>query len=564
VVGLSEDQFLTALEQALGAAAIAPQSANPGRRATTVGLGYRFAHPLIREALYEDISVPRRVRIHKLVGEALEEFDRLQDGAEPDRVTTQRIAMLAQHFGHAAGREDAEKAVRYSRQAGDRASDMLAYEDAAQHYARALELLERFEPERDRLRLELLLSLAESHVRAGDRPLASEPLRRAAELALKLSDPDSLGRAAVAASRRYIQQPGVIDEELILLLDRALEVTKGEVSTLRVRLLARLCGALYFSAQRDRMVALSEEATGIASQLSDPGARTLAAAARRRAFWGPAQLDRRLADSAEILRFAREADDPELILQGHAWLIVDLLEHGDIDAVEAQIEAFQHLAEQVRQPLYDWQAAVWRAMRALLSGQLEEAERLAEQALATGARAEPISARQYYGIQLLEIRREQGRMSELEPALRQTLEQVPNRLAYRAALGVLLTRASRDDEAREAVEPLRFADVTEDLDWLVTMSLLADVYADLGDDTRGGELYELLLPYQSVSVVIGFAAACEGPIARVLGRLAAVIGRPQAADGHFQRALEMAERLRAPLLKARTEADMARARGGDG
>jgi DNA-binding SARP family transcriptional activator/tetratricopeptide (TPR) repeat protein len=563
VVGLSEDQFIAALEEALETAVISAQSANPGRRATTVGFGYRFAHPLIREALYEDVSVPRRARLHKRVGEALEEVDKLNPGAEPDEVTGQRIAMLAQHFGHAAEREDAEKAVRYSRQAADRASDMLAYEDAAQHYARALELLGRFEPEQDRLRLDLLVSLAESYVQAGDRPLASEPLRDAAELAIELSDPDSLGRAAIAASRRYIQQPGLVDEDLISLLDRALEMTRGEISTLRVHVLARLCGALYFSAERDRMAPLSEEATEIASQLGDPAARALAAAARRRAFWGPARLERRLADSAEVLRFAREANDPELTLQGHAWLIVDLLESGDLDAVDVQIAAFEQLGEQLGQPLYDWQTAVWRAMRALLFGHVDEAERLAERALATGARAEPVSAGQYYAIQLLEIRREQGRMDELEPALRQMVEQYPNRLAYRAALGILLIETGRPDEARREVDALSFEEVPEDVDWLLTMSLLADVHASLRDSERSAELYKLLLPYEAANIVIGFAASCDGPVARLLGRLAAVIGLPQDAERQFGRALEMTDRLRAPLLKARIEANRTQGLVGD-
>ena len=405
----------------------------------------------------------------------------------------------------------------------------------------------------------MLLLLAESRIRAGDRPLASEPLRRAADLAIDLSDPDGLGRAAVAASRRYIQQPGVVDDDLISLLERALDLTEGDKSTLRVRLLSRLCGALYFSPERDRMASLSAEATEIAHELDDPVARALAAAGRRRAFWAPSNLDQRLADSAEILRFAREASDPELTLQGHAWLIVDLLEQGDLDAVEAQIEAFDQLAEQVRQPLYEWQRAVWRAMRALLSGRLSDAERLAEHALATGSRSEQVSAGQYYAAQLLEIRREQGRMNELEAALRQMVEQYPNRFVYRAALGVLLSEAGRGDEARREVEQLALADIPEDVDWLVTMTVLADVMADLGDADRAGELYQLLLPYEGANVVIGFAAACEGPAARPLGRLAAATGRPY--ERHFERALEMTDRLQAPLLAARIQRDLAHALG---
>jgi DNA-binding SARP family transcriptional activator len=559
VTSLDEEQFISALEDALELGVIVPQAANPGRRATTVGHGYRFTHPLVREALYEDISAPRRERLHERVGQALEHFDRHQRGAEPEQVTDQRLAMLAQHFAHATKPEDSEKAVRYSRLAAERATQMLAYEEASEHYARSLELLDRFAPDDHRERLDLMLSLAESRVRAGERPLAGEPLRRAAALAVDLSDTRGLGRAAVAASRRYIQQPGVVDDELISLLERALDLTDGETSTLRVRLLSRLCGALYFSARREQMASLSAEATEIAVKLGDPAARALAAAARRRAFWAPAYIERRLADSAEMLRFAREADDAELTLQGHAWLVVDLLEHGDLEAVDAQIEAFAELAEQLRQPLYEWQVAVWRAMRALLAGRVEEAERLAEYALATGARSEPVTAGQYYAAQLLVLRREQGRMSELEAALREMLRQYPNRLAYRAALGVLLTQAGREDDARSELAQLAFADVPEDVDWLVTMTVFADVIADLGDAERAAELYELLLPYEATNVVIGFAAACEGPAARPIARLAAVSGRPY--ERHFDHALEMAERLQAPLIAARVQRDRAQTLG---
>jgi DNA-binding SARP family transcriptional activator len=558
VSSLDEEQFMSALEGALEGQVIVPQAANPGRRATTVGYGYRFSHPLTREALYEDMSAPRRARLHRRVGEALEALDERAEGGEPDQVTWQRRSMLALHFARGAEREDAGKAIRYARLAGGRASGMLAYEEASEHYARALELLERFEPQDDGTRLELLLSLAESQIQAGDRPLAGGPLRQAADLAVRLSDPDSLGRAAVAASRRYIQQPGVVDEDLISLLDRALKMTDGQETALRVRLLARMCGALYFSPQRERMASLSNEATEIASRLGDPAAGAIAAAARRRAFWTPAKLDRRLADSTEMLRLAREAGDLELTLQAHAWLVVDLLELGDLEAVDAQAAAFGHLAEQVHQPLYDWQQAVWQAMKMLLSGQIEESERLAEHALTIGARPERVTAGQYFAIQMLEVRREQNRMAELEAPLRDMLNRYPNRVAYRGALGQLLIQAGRLDEARAEMEALDPADIPEDLDWLVGMTLLADAYADLGDAERAAEVYEMLLPYEATNVVIGFAAACDGPAARLLGRLAAVIGRPY--EQHFERALAMTERLQAPLLRARVERDIERAR----
>jgi hypothetical protein len=93
------------------------------------------------------------------------------------------------------------------------------------------------------------------------------------------------------------------------------------------------------------------------------------------------------------------------------------------------------------------------------------------------------------------------------------------------------------------------------------MTLLADICASLRDEGRSAELYELLLPYEAANVVIGFAASCDGPVARLLARLAAVIRKPSESARHFERALEMAERLRAPLLKARIEANRVQAVG---
>ena len=60
---------------------------------------------------------------------------------------------------------------------------MLAHEEAAEHYARALEVQERFEPEALQQRCELLLLLGEARVRAGERPSAWGIFREAATIA---------------------------------------------------------------------------------------------------------------------------------------------------------------------------------------------------------------------------------------------------------------------------------------------------------------------------------------------------------------------------------------------
>jgi predicted ATPase len=545
VVSLDEEEFLGALDEALAAGLVVESSAKPGR--------YSFSHTLIRETLYESLSAPRRARTHRRVGEALE----AAGGGE-------NLPALALHFTRAAGSQDAEKAIRYALRAGEQATAMLAHEEAADHYERALEVLDRFQPEAIERRCELLLLLGEARVREGERPAAWVVFREAASLARRLGDGASLARAAIGASGRYVEQSGVIDEELIAMLEEALATGPRDQPFVRVQLLARLCGALYYSSQRARMKALSAEATAIASELGDLEARAVAAAARRRAYWEPAHLEERLSSATELLTLGREAGNLELSLAGNAWLVVDLLESGDRDAVEAQVKAFEDGARQLRQPLYLWNAAVWEAMLALLDGRLEEAESLAVHALAAGARAESVTASQYYGVQLLAIRQEQGRMGELEQPAREFVKAYPTVPAWRAGLARLLLEVGETENARRELDVLaayEFEDIPRDGNWMVAMTLLGELCAGLGDSERAARLYGLLLPFRDVNVVIGLGALCQGSAARYLGLLAACTGSQEEARELFEQALQANAALRAPVCLAHTQLDYADALG---
>jgi DNA-binding SARP family transcriptional activator/tetratricopeptide (TPR) repeat protein len=548
VLAFDEDRFLAALEDALDAGLVAEAPGDPGR--------YSFAHALIRETLYEGMSSARRARVHRRVGVALE--------SGPTPPDESLIGALALHFTRAADPEDAERAIRYGLRAGEQATAMLANEEAAAHYARALEVLDRSDPHALRRRCDLLLELGDAQVRSGERPLAWATWREAAALAAELGDRGSLVRAAVGASRRYVQPPGVVDEELIALLEQAAAMTADERTVTRVRVLARLCGALYFSDRRDRMALLSTEATEIAAELDDPQATALAAAARRRAHWGPGNLEGRLADSTLLLRAARAASDIELTLQGHAWLVVDLLEHGDRTGVEVQIDAFTAGAEQLRQPLYLWNAAVWEAMKALLDGRLEEAEPLAAAAASSGIRSEGVAAPQYYAVQVLSLRREQARMGELEDPVREALSANPDRAAWRAGLAMLLHETGRTGEARAEFEVLardRFGWIPRDGDWMVVTALAADLAHAFDDVERAAVLYELLEPFAATNVVIGIGAVCLGATSRYLGRLALTLGRREESVVHLRQAVAANASLQAVVELAHSRVDLARALG---
>jgi DNA-binding SARP family transcriptional activator len=549
VLDVDEDRFLAALEDASDAGLVAEAPGDPGR--------YSFSHALIRETLYEGMSSTRRARLHRRVGVALEKVD-------PEHPEAQ-ISALALHFTRAAAGEDDERAIRYALQAGEQATAMLANEEAAEHYARALEVLEQYDPEDMTRRCDLMLKLGEARVRSGERPLAWKTFREAALLAGRLGDSAGMARAAIGASRRYVQPPGVVDEELIALLERALDMLPAEEALTRLVLLSRLCGALYFSDRREHMRRLSTEATAIAADLGDPVATALAAATRRRAYWEADHLERRLADSTELLRAAREASDIDLTLQGHAWLVVDLLESGDRRGVEVQIEAFTRGAQRLRQPLYLWNAGVWHAMIALLDGRLAVAEELASSALSGGIRTEGVTAPQYYAIQMLAIRREQARMGELEAPARELVASNANRAAWRAGLATLLLATGRHEEAQAELNVLAaddFASIPPDGDWKVVVALISEVATGVGDVAQSERLYELLLPHADSHVVIGLGAVCLGAVSRYLGCLALVMGRRDDAEAHLRGAVAANTRLGAVVELAHAQLDLAQALGG--
>ena len=105
------------------------RSSSPSASATA----YAFTHALIRATLYDELSTPRRVQLHRRIAESLESLyaDSIDD----------HLGELAAHYMASTGNA-AEKAVEYSIRAGDRARELFAWEEAATHFQRALEAME--------------------------------------------------------------------------------------------------------------------------------------------------------------------------------------------------------------------------------------------------------------------------------------------------------------------------------------------------------------------------------------------------------------------------------------
>jgi tetratricopeptide (TPR) repeat protein len=510
------------------------EAAAAGLLTETAPATYAFTHALVRQALYAALSATRRMRLHRQLGEALETLD--------DREA--HVEALAHHFAHAA--------------AGRSATARLGYEDAAAHYERGLQALELAQQPDGAQRCELLVALGEACWGAGDVQKGRQACGQAAELAEKLGDANALARAALGFCGPHRFEPvAEVLRSNASVLQRALVALGDDDSPLRSQLMGRL--AMHTDIEQ-RGPMLARQALEIARRVADKATLADVLPSVMWATRGPDTLHESLALAAELGRVAQEVGDSRLRALAHEWLLDGLLELGDIDGVERELDALQRLADTRREHFFTWVLGVFQAGHALLQGRLEDFETLAHEALAHRGESHDEVAAQIFGLQMVIVNSLQGRLDELVDVVESAAAQYPQLTGWRCGLASVYAQLERGVQARRELEALArvdFRDLPRDRFWLMNMSALSEVVCFLGDVARAQLLYKLLLPYADRWVVSG-ALMCQGSASRPLGLLATTLSRYEDAARHFEQALTMNAQIRSPLGIAHTQHDYAR------
>jgi tetratricopeptide (TPR) repeat protein len=529
----TEDQLLELLEAAASARLIREAEGSAG--------DFSFAHALIRDSVYEQMSAARRARLHRRIALAIEE---ICQGALDDQ-----LPALAYHFSESPQPEDWERAIHYSVLAAERATSQVAYEEAVVHHQRALDLTARQGAGEGR-RTDILLELGEAQMRAGMLDRARTTLESAADLARRRNANDKFVRAVLC------MVPGAIgvlygkaDTALLQLIDEALARCGSSDTAARARLLAQLSLA-HYHAPKQRRLGLSEEAVGIARRLQDPSALLPALYSRSVALMGFEKAEERLEVATELVRVAEGAQAREMALRGHYGRFRELLEIGVRPALDEALESYGRLAEELRQPSLLWLYPFGRSVIALMEGRLDDALRLAQESQALGQRGRDVNARLFVYVMMVTASGLQGRSADVVDNVRNFLEEYPLIPSWRATLAKIYYDLDQPQDARREMELVgNFAEHPRDGAWVVGMALLAQVASWLGDTARARQLYELLLPFGGRNIVIGTSAVFYGPVSRHLGLLAAALSEWDTAERHFEDAMVMNSRMRAlPFL----------------
>jgi DNA-binding SARP family transcriptional activator/tetratricopeptide (TPR) repeat protein len=541
VGGVAEDELLETLDEAMLARVVSDVPGGADR--------LRFAHVLIRDTLYEGMTSARRTRLHRLAVAALAELY----GDEPGP----HLAELAHHA--IAGRDFA-KGARYARRAGDRALALLAYEESAQLYRSALDALDRSGTRDEPARCATLLSLGEAEERAGDTRAAKRAFVEAAGIARRIGRARELARAAAGYAGRFMwARPGG-DDRLVPLLEEGLAVLGEEDVELRVRLLARLSGALRDEHSRDRRDRLSAEAVDLARRMRNPVALAYALDGRLAAISAPDTIAECLALVRELREVAESVGDRERVVNALDHKRTRQLMAGDLHGAEAALATESRLFDELRQPAQRWQVESARAIFALAAGRLDEAEEHIAQAFALGERALPNVAIPVHRLQRYALRDLQGRLEEVVATIGELVAEYPTRPVFRCVLAHVHARLGQVSESARALEEMArddFSALPFDQEWLYGMSLLADTTELVGDFDCAAILYRSLLPWAALSAA-DHPEGFRGSISRYLGLLATMTERWRDAERHFDAALAMNARMGARPWLAHTQRDYAR------
>ncbi|MFI7544084.1 AAA family ATPase [Actinoplanes sp. NPDC049599] len=482
-----------------------------------------FAHDLVRQARYDELSRGERIAWHRRLADALEAA-----GAAAAEVARHRVRAAVD-----AGSR--QRAVAACRAAAAAATAALDYAGTVRWQGHAVELAG--DPV-DRL------ARATAAYADGRLDLALD------DCAAVLDSAERAGRAELAVEAALVVRgvAGWLAPALLLLCERALAVAGRHP-----RVLAQYAFLLADSGDVARAREISAEAMTLAEESGRPGDVAAAVHARHQVtdpFDQPAEV---LALAARSCALGR----PDAELWGRTWRIDAYLMAGDNAAAEAETLRLDTLAQRLGWPVARWHLLRARAARALLAGRLAEAEQLAGEAREVAVRMQDPNAVQLYHAFAAGLALHTGRSAEYLGA---ATEQLSVSLALpigAAQLGRTALDAGATDTARLCWQHLRPRLPELPADSLRGYVLITggELAAGLGDLEMARYCYPRVVRY--APVYLNSTTNCHGAATRALGTIASALGEHDAAVGHLTAAVTM--EAGSPTFLAHAQLTLARA-----
>jgi tetratricopeptide (TPR) repeat protein len=244
------DELFNVIEKAQQMGIIVPSAEGPE-------MPFTFSHELVRQTLLAGISAPHRQQLHASVAAAIERL-------YPDAIK-ERAGEIANHLIKAGSFADEQKLVRNLTIAGNSALDAAAFEEARSAFQTALSHQAAIST-KERAELLARLAKAERGLDQWDAVLAN--LREVLEIYLTLGDRETVAKTFNDLTEALFWADRL--QEANETASRGLTYLQSEVSAERARLLATLGQVHALATAYEPAQEALREALNVASQVSDP------------------------------------------------------------------------------------------------------------------------------------------------------------------------------------------------------------------------------------------------------------------------------------------------------
>ena len=139
------------------------------------------------------------------------------------------------------------------------------------------------------------------------------------------------------------------------------------------------------------------------------------------------------------------------------------------------------------------------------------------------------------------------------------LDDDPSDTAWKPGFAIVASDLGHVEASKRMLREMAEDDFSFALDakYSTTLAYLAEVSAVSDDRDLSERLYDLLHPYEEMTITAGVMTICLGAAARQLGLLSTALGEWDRAEQHFEVALDLNQRMRTLPWAAWAKRDLA-------
>jgi DNA-binding CsgD family transcriptional regulator len=519
----------------------------------------RFAHALVRDAVYASLPPARRASLHRRAAELLERLAVARD---------ERAGSVARHWDRAG---EPARSVTWAVRAADAAEAAAAYDEAVSYLELAVAAIGKDPAATDGGpapsvdRAELLVDLARVQYLAGQILASTRSCEQAADEGERSGRVEVVARAAIVV--QGIGDPAV-NRRIETLCQRALATAGDEIGPgLRARVEAQLACALLWADRLEGAASWSRRALADAATGGDPDAELDAIRSRADLLWQPCLVEEMVELGERAVELAERTRRPLPALWGRGWLVDSAMHRADLASAHREMGALRTLADSTGLPLVRWHLLRREGALAILAGDFGEWRRLATEAAGVAADWHDLSAWGSQFSQSAMVAMLRGDPEDLTPGWRDRLGLAPALPEVaRGTFAAALALVGRQDEARAIYESMvhvvvdaRGGRAIAAIHPLIELSLI------VGDPDECRAVRSLVVDRFGHSPVMGGGTvAYLGSVERVIAELDLASGDAEAAVPHFEAGLRLDGQIGARPLVARGEMGLARALAATG